>query len=325
MNKFLVVIILFVITIFSCSNNEESNTRFSSDPCELFARTPDSLRYNPKYEKPIITFPEDSKTPIFYSNEIVDIQWGLPTDLRTSELQIIELDAPFTCPDLEEFHMLNNNFQAGYVNQYVHYYQVNQYDKPITDSIFVAYRIRTTDIESPQHYSLWTDVKSFAIVPLSNLSKKTITVSYNFSFITEELNQFYYSGLLEKDNYRLNEIALDNGMPYDKIRLVRPIKFETNFVTTYENNRNPFSRIMIGFEEDFEYNKEYYPFEVFADVYPGSYEQSPVEGNLYQSYARNFFTEMNDYNLKVAYKLEDEIGKQHDLEIILTYEIFSDY
>ncbi len=80
---------------------------------------------------------------------------------------------------------------------------LNQYNGVITDTVFVAYRLRSTDISYPQKYSLWTNVSTFTMVPLANLKKEVITVTYNFNFITEENNQDYYSGTLKEENYKL--------------------------------------------------------------------------------------------------------------------------
>ncbi|WP_157831421.1 hypothetical protein [Confluentibacter flavum] len=311
--------------VTSCEDNSDKPPLLYNDPCEKVMPTPDSLKYFAVYDKPIIYSPVNPNSLIFYSDERVEIEWELPKGLWNSELQIIELDKPYECFDYEKFHLLNNLPSVGYGNQFIHYHQLSQYNGPIIDSVFVAYRIRTADIGNPQKYSLWTDVRTFAIAPLLNLKKEVITVSYNFNFTTEESNEFYYSSVLKMDNYKLFEISNENNLNFDKIQFIRPVKFETNFVTKYETNRNPFSRIMIGFDEDFEYNKEFYPFEVFADVYPGSYEESPVSGTLYSTNTGNFLSEMNDYDLKVAYKLEDVPGKQHQIIIDLTYEVFSDY
>ncbi|MFI0430740.1 hypothetical protein [Mariniflexile sp. HMF6888] len=326
-NKIKFIFISCVITklITSCDANSDKPQFIFTDPCEMLMPTPDSLKYLPVYDKPLISSPSNPNSPIFFSNEIVEIKWDLPIDLWNSELQIIELDKPYDCFDYQKFHLLNNIPTAGYGNQFVHYYQLSPYNGVITDSVFVAYRIRTTDISYPQKYSLWTDVRTFTIVPLANLKKDVITVSYDFNFTTEETGEYYYSGVLKKDNYKLVDIAIDNNLNLDKIRLIRPIEFTTNFVTKNENNSNPFTRIMLGFNEDFEINKEFYPFEVFADVYPGSYEESPVLGRLYNTNSGNFISEINDYDLKVAYKLETVPEKQHEIIINLTYEVYSDY
>ena len=320
-----ITLVVLSLIVVSCDGSSDKPSYFLTDPCEIVKRTPDSLVYFPAYEKPVVISPIHSDNPIFYSEEVVEIKWELAQDLSNTDIQIIELDHPYTCLDYEKFHFLKNIPSAGYGNQYVHYFQLNQFNGIITDSVFVAYRIRAADIAFRKGYSLWTDVKTFTVAPLANMKKDVVTVTYNFNFVTEEVNRFYYSGILKKDNYRLTDIANQYNLDFSKIRFIKPVKFETNFITKYENNRNPFSRIMIGFNEDFEINSEHYPFDIFADVYPGSYQESPVNGTLYRTNPGNFFSLMNDYDLKVAYKLEDVPGKQHEISIVLTYEIFSDF
>ena len=321
----LILISVLVIQISCETDNGEDGVNnlqpFSTDSCESVFPTPDSLRYDAVHDKPIITQPTDF---VFYSNEIVMIRWNLPGNLWNTELQIIESNTPFNCNDYEKFHELNNNFSAGYGNQFVHLYATTEFLEPIQDSIFVSYRARTTDIESPKGYSKWTDVKSFTVVPLSDLNKITVTVPYTFSFITEEINNEFYSGTTSFPDFRLAEIANDYSLNYDKIRLTRIIGLEANFVTQFGNGENPFSKLILGFNEDIDSNEDAYPFKVFGEVFPGSFQESPISGNLYGTLTQNLVPEMNNYDLKMAYVLEDMVGSQHEVTINLTFEIFSE-
>ena len=51
-----VLLLFFLSFIFSCNsgNYDEKLLPFSSDPCELIAPTPDSLRYKAIYDMPTI-------------------------------------------------------------------------------------------------------------------------------------------------------------------------------------------------------------------------------------------------------------------------------
>lgn len=321
----LACLLCLILIVLSCEDNSDKPISVSTDPCESVMPTPNRLKYFASFDKPILKEPFNTDNLIFYSDEIVTLEWELPNNLWSTELQILELKNKYTCNDYEKFHLLNNNFSAGYGNQLVHYYSLNQLDGPVTDTVFVAYRLRSTDISSPQKYSLWTNVKTFTMVPLANLKKDVITVSYDFNFITEENNQDFYSGVLKKENYKLIDMANDYNLNYNKIKYLRPVKIIANFVTKYENNRNPFSSIFVGFNEDFQYNREFYPFELFGKVILGSYQESPIEVDLQNSNPQNFVSQMNQYDFKVAYKLEDVAGKNHQIAIDVVYEIFSDY
>ena len=317
---------LFAIIQISCETDNDDTAEndlepFSTDACEIAFPTPDSLRYESVYDKPVITQPANT---IFYSNEIVEIRWDLPGNLWNTELQIIESDRPFDCSEYERFHELNNGFSAGYGNQYVHLYSTTEFFEPIQDSIYVSYRARTTDIESPQGYSKWTDVKSFGIVPLASLNKVTLTVPYTLNFTTEENNNAYYSGITSFSNYKLADIANDYTLEYDKIRLVRLIGLESNFITLAGNGENPFSQLILGFNEEVNPDENVYPFEVFGEIFPGSFEESPIMGILYSNLTQNLVSEMNNYDLKMAYVLEDLVGSEHEMTINLTFEIFSE-
>lgn len=164
-----------------------------------------------------------------------------------------------------KFHELNNNFTVGYGNQFIHYYTTTENFTPVQNTIFVSYRARTTDIETSKGYSKQTDVESFSIVPLSKLKKETITVSYTLDFTPEENNNNYYSGIVIASNYRLVDIANDNSINYDKIYLVRLISFEGNLITKFGSGENPFSKLILGF------NENVYSFDVFGDIYLGSF------------------------------------------------------
>ncbi|MEO1033369.1 MAG: hypothetical protein AAFX55_18415 [Bacteroidota bacterium] len=316
----LILICLFAIQL-SCETDNGDLQPFSTDTCESLFPTPDNLRYEAVYDKPIITNPTNS---VFYSNQVVEIRWDLPGNLSNTELQIIESDTPFDCSDYEKFHELNNDFSAGYGNQFVHFYITAGFLEPLQDSVFVSYRARTTDIQFPQRYSKWTDVKSFTIAPLADLNKTTVTVPYTFNFITEDVNNEYYSGVTSVPNFRLAEIANNFSLAFDKIRLTRIIGIEANFITLLGNGENPFSKLILGFNEDVNPIEDLYPFKVFSEVFPGSFEESPISGNLYGTSTQNLVPEMNNFDLKMAYVLEDVVGSSHEVTINITFEIYSE-
>lgn len=250
----------------------------------------------------------------------MDIEWSLPGDLWNTEIQFIETNAPYSCDDYYLFHQLNND-GYGCGNQYVHYYSSPQ-SISLQDSIFVSYRARSTDVKMVKDYSLWTEVKSFTIVPTSFLNKKTVSDTYNFNFVTEEVNHFYYSGITTLPNYRLENIADVNDIAYDKIRVVNIVGFTITFKTFREDGQNPFARIMIGYDENINPDETVYPFDVIGDAYPGSFEESPMTGTLYGNLDQNIAADMKNYDLKIAYALEDIVGSLHEIDIDLTFEIY---
>jgi hypothetical protein len=316
--------IIFLTFLFqiSCSPEDEDKQLepFSTDPCELTTPTPDSLRYKAIYDKPFITLQDNS---VFYANERIEINWSLPENLWNTELQFIESNKPIGCDEYKKFHQLNND-GYGYGNQYVHYYDNPHNYTSVQDSIFVSYRARSTDVQMQKGYSKWTDVKSFIIIPASDLNKETISATYSLDFITEEIDHFYYSGVTKVSNYRLLELANNNEINYDKIRFIRIVNFEVAFKTLMEDGQNPFSRLIIGFDENINPNETVYPFEPIGDIYPGSFQKSPILGSLYNNLDQNLTSVMKDYDLKVAYALEDEIGSQHKIDLHLTFEIYSE-
>lgn len=325
-NNILSLFILSFFFLLSCSTEipDENIDRplppFSTDPCELITPTPDSLRYEAIYNKPNLLEPEDS---VYYSSERIDINWSLPDDLSNTELQLIESSKPYDCNDYEKFHLLDNN-SFGYGNQFVHHYSTTENVLPVQDTIFVSYRARSTDVQMVKNYSKWTDVRTFTVVPLSNLKKETVISSYNLNFTTEEIGHFYYSGVVKAPNQRLSDLASDNNINYDKIRLVRVVNFEVVFNTQMDEGKIPFERLLVGFNETIDPEETVYPFKVIGDVYPGSFEESPVQGTLYDNMPQNIISDLKNYDFKVAYALEDVVGSQHEIVINLTFEIYSE-
>lgn len=315
----IIMILIFSSTLLSCSSddNEEKLLPFSTDPCELIIPTPDSLRFKAIYEMPIIKLAENH---IFYSNERMDIVWDLPGDLWNTEIQFIETNAPYSCDDYDKFHQLNNE-GFGYGNQFVHYYSSPQ-SLSYRDTIFVSYRARSTDVKMVKDYSLWTEVKSFIIVPTNDLNKKIISETYNLKFVTEEMDHHYYSGITKFSNYRLIDIANSNNIPYEKIRIVNITGFNITFKTFREDGEIPFERIMIGYDENVNPDETVYPFDVIGDAYPGSFEESPFTGTLYGNLDRNIAPHMINYDLKIAYHLREVEGRQHEFNIYLLFEIY---
>lgn len=99
---------VFIQIFCDTENNLEP---FSIDSCESFIETPENLRYNAIYEKPILA---QLDTSVFYSSETVEIKWSLPGDLWNTELQIIETSNAFSCNDFVKFHELGHSFTVGY-------------------------------------------------------------------------------------------------------------------------------------------------------------------------------------------------------------------
>lgn len=323
MSKRVAQILLLTVFIFitACESDDDNSAEIIlTNPCESVIPTPEHLKYIETYDKPII---ENTNNATFYSNEIVEIRWTLPNGLSNTELQIIETDAPFTCDDYGKFHDLNNDFSAGYGNQYVHYYSVSQFLLPLENPKYISYRARTKDIELNTGYSHWTDVKSFTILPLSGLNKTTITVPYTFNFITEDNNNEYYSGVTSASDYKLIDIAADNILDFNKIQLVRIIDFESHFLTHLDNGANPFSKLILGFDEAVNPAEDAYPFKVVAEVFPGTFQDNPISGNLYGTYSQNLVSVMNNYDLKLAYLLDDIVGAEHQIQINFTFEVYS--
>ena len=72
----------------------------------------------------------------------------------------------------------------------------------------------------------------------------------------------------------------------------------------WENGQNPFSRLIIGFDENISPNETVYPFEPIGDIYPGSFQESPILGSLSNNLDQNLTSVMKDYDLKVAYFIQ---------------------
>ncbi|WP_242206489.1 hypothetical protein [Aestuariivivens insulae] len=338
---------VLLLTVFCCNNNKHNPAFQITDPCESTSPTPDSLLYTPVYEKPVITSPNNNSIiPIIYGDEVVEIKWESPKDLVRLELEYFKLDHPYDCLDYEKFRpsypiMVNGVVGEGSTSfpnntGRCHYWLINGFYDPfktdyfeiIKDTVYVAYRMRSKSIWSDpsKKFSLWTDVKTFAMVPLVNLKKDIIEVSYHFNFIAEETHEYYFSGMAKANNYRLNNMASDNHLNLEKIRSIRPVKFVTNFVSGFARNKNPFLLLTIGFNEDYEYKKLFCPFELIGSVAPSSNQESrSIEGQFLETYSNNFLSQMKDYDLKLAYKLEGASGTEQKVLITLTYEVFSDY
>ncbi|MCC8361114.1 hypothetical protein [Salinimicrobium sediminilitoris] len=316
-----ILLFIFSFLLLSCSTdeNEDDLLPFSTDPCELVTPTPEGLRFEGIYDPPIITLEEDH---IFYSNERMDIEWSLPGDLWNTEIQFIETSQPFSCDDYYKFHELKND-GFGYGYQYVHYYSSPQ-SLSYQDTIFVSYRARSTDVNMVKNYSLWTNIKSFIIVPAGDLNKKTVSEIYNLSFITEEQDHHYYSGVTSFPNYRLSDIADANEIPFEKIKVVNLVGFQVTFKTFREDGSNPFSSIIIGYDDKINPQSTFYPFDVLGVAYPGSFEESPMPGNIQKlgNLEQNIISDVMNYDLKVAYHLEEIAGSQQEIELNLIFDIY---
>jgi len=292
---------IFIILI-SCSTDEEEEI------------------LNIIYDIPSSISPSNNST--FYSHEQFTISWELPSGLNNSEIQVLESSNPINTNDSSIFENLPI---TGYGVQTSHIFSYTEDpNNPISEIIYIGYRIRAKDLELETGYSEWTEIRTFTILPLSNLNKQTINVTYDFNFITEEVNNEYYSGVVEKIDYSLNEIAIANNLDLERIKVVRPVNVKANFITLTADGQNPFHPITFGYNDTEGENNSVYPFNPLGQVFPGSFEESPIQAQLYNQQHINLNNDMRTYNLKMAYLLEDNSNTEHQVQLNFELDIYLD-
>jgi hypothetical protein len=271
------------------------------------------------YDTPFSISPASNST--FYSHERFTISWELTSGLNNSEIQVLESSNPINIEDISAFEgvPINGGNQTSYNFAYG-----QDPDNPISEIIYLGYRIRARDFELETGYSEWTEIRTFKIIPLLSLTKQTINVSYNFNFVTEEVNNEYYSGIVEKFDYSLAEIALENNLNLERIKVVRPANAEANFLTMTSDGRNPFHPVTFGFNDSEEQNTSVYPFDPLGQVFPGSYEESPIQAQLYNQQHVNLINDMRTFNLKMAYLLVDDPNTEHQIQLNFDLDIYLD-
>jgi hypothetical protein len=279
----------------------------------------DAEMVNIIYETPFSISPVNNST--FYSHERFIINWELPSGLNNSEIQVLVSSSPINTVDISAFEdvPINGGNQTSYNFAYI-----QDPDNPISEIIYIGYRIRARDYELETGYSEWTEIRTFKIIPLLSLTKQTINVSYNLNFITEEVNNEYYSGIVEKFDYSLAEITLENNLDLERIKVIRPANVEANFLTMTSDGRNPFHPVTFGFNDSEEQNTSVYPFEPLGQVFPGSYQESPIQAQLYNQQHVNLNNDMRKNNLKVAYLLVDNPNTEHQLQLNFNLDIYLD-
>lgn len=272
------------------------------------------------YDTPFSISPANNSS--FYSHEQFTINWQLPSGLNNSEIQVLESSSPININDSTIFENLPI---TGYGGQTSHIFSyIEDPNNPISDIIYIGYRIRAKDLELETGYSEWTEIRTFTILPLSDLNKQTINVTYDFSFITEEVNNEYYSGVVEKINYDLNEIATENNLDIGRIKVIRPVNINANFLTLTDEGKNPFHPITFGYNDTQEQNDSVYPFDPLGQVFPGSFEESPIQAQLYNQQYINLNNDMRTYNLKMAYLLVDNPNTEHQVQLNFELDIYLD-
>ena len=272
------------------------------------------------YDIPFSISPDNSS--IFYSHEQFTISWELPDELNNSEIQILESSNPIDTSDNSIFENLPINGYGGQTSHIFSY--LEDPNNPISETIYIGYRIRAKDLELETGYSEWTEIKTFKILPLINLDKQTVIVSYDFNFITVESNNEYYSGIVEKVDYKLSDIATENNLNLERIKVVRPISVKGNFQTLTNDGQNPFHPITFGYNDSIEQNDSVYPFDPLGQIFPGSYEESPVQAQLYNQQYINLNNDMRTYNLKMAYLLIDNPNSEHQVQLNFEFDIYLD-
>ncbi len=263
-----------------------------------------------------------SKNSTFYSHEQFIIGWELPSGLNNSEIQVLKSSKPINTNDVTLFENLPIN---GYGGQTSHIFSfIEDTNNPISEIIYIGYRIRAKDLEPEIGYSEWTEIRTLTILPLSDLNKKTINVIYDFKFITEEVNNRYYSGVVEKIDYNLNEIAIENNLDLERIKVVRPVSVNANFITLTDDGQNPFRPITFGYNDTEEENNSVYPFNPLGQIFPGSFQESPIQAQLYNQRHINLNNDMRTYNLKMAYLLKFNPNTEHQVKLNFELDIYLD-
>ncbi len=306
------ILLIFTLAFLSCSDENTDNIV----TCEDYRLGPSSVRYIPTIDKPnIIT--EDST---FLSFEVVSIEWSLPNDLKLSQFQSILLNERFECEDYDLFHQLPSSrvdsLNNDYSNQLIYNFGI-EYE--LEDTVYLAYRIRSISHDRKE-YSEWTEVRNVSIVPVSNLELKTVSASYDFNIVTEEIGNEYYSGIVNSDALRLEDHIRDNYSDIHHIIAIRPKNVIGIFETRLENNKVPFTEIVAGFEKA-NYD-DIYPFDVLAGLAPGTFQDNPIEGVLYPfgGIHRNLLGASD--NMILAYELDDEIGRSHKVVLKFSLDVY---
>lgn len=277
-------------------------------------------RPNIIYDIPSSISPSNNST--FYSHEQFMISWKLQSGLNNSEIQVLESSNPISTNDVTVFENLPINSYGGQTSHIFSY--LEDPNNPISEIIYIGYRIRAKDLELETGYSEWTEIRTFTILPLSDLNKQTINVIYDFNFTTEEVNNEYYSGVVEMINYRLDEIAIENNLDLDRIKVVRPLSVNANFITLTDDGQNPFHPITFGYNETEEENNSVYPFNPLGQIFPGSFQESPIQAQLYNQQHINLNNQMRINNLKMAYLLEDNPNTEHQVKLNFEIDIYLD-
>ena len=138
------------------------------------------------------------------------------------------------------------------------------------------------------------------------------------------MNNEYYSGVVEKINYDLNEIATENNLDIGRIKVIRPVNINANFLTLTDEGKNPFHPITFGYNDTQEQHDSVYPFDPLGQVFPGSFEESPIQAQLYNQQYINLNNDMRTYNLKMAYLLVDNPNTEHQVQLNFELDIYLD-
>ena len=265
------------------------------------------------YEKPLILRPENRFS--FYAGEQIQISWQLPdTTVRSTEFHGLWLPRLFESEDIQYFE--SNTATTKFTDTFDFFVKL---DEDITSTFYYGYRLRSTGAKGS---SEWTDVKSFAIRPISGFQIMPLTFSFYFDFSTMENNNFY-SGIAVSDSSNFLSAFSATNFNLDQIKVIRPISGNITSLDTNAVFHDAFDRLVIGYD-DFD---NIWTFDVIGETYPttssANFRFYPDEGR-----ARNIrYLILDDqYELKMAYFLASQqyLNQNYKLKLDIEVNIYVD-
>lgn len=248
-------------------------------------------------------------------------------EMEFNTMEEIRIDWKADSGGYFETQLLNNN------NRFYTYFDKALFDSSSLHSSHVMQRYYSFSVGEPLDFDLywgfrvrqimgsdtskWSDIVSFVVYPISQMTKIPVTIDAEYNFISQ--NKYpNYSDIIYSNYLNLDSLLNQNGHSLINARTIKP-KSGTIIYEGSGNGLQDFSSLVFGIDT---VANGYWPFDVIADSRYGSGLTFYPFGGTQRNF-KGFFSSTYP-QIKMAYNLDDttKINVSHKIITKITFDAY---
>lgn len=266
------------------------------------------------YDAPVIVSPIDGQT--YYPDQLISLKWIVPDSTQVTRIQELgSRESDYFDNEEILFDTLTDYWDYSNQSKY-EYYMYS--DLPI--KLYYAFRLKYIANDGS---SKWSPIVHYNVFPFSELDVVPLEIRITFKFLTEHSGEDY-SGLTKSLNsINIDSIILANGYDLTKLKFIKPGSGSINDYGIYADH---FGGFAFGVRE---VDGDVFPFDPLGSASGGFSTNeilfSPIGGiyrDLYQDFGRGRSKVLLAYSLSNNRPFIEEVGIEHDIEMILVVKCY---